>query len=295
MPVITKDGQDITVKAFLRRQSALIKAMTDISQKRFIADALLRTGYPADGGVVPYTRSETIYLDDNPEIVDELSEYPWADEAPLVLLEERAKKHGLMVKLSEEVVRRSIMAELNRAMTKLRNTIVKYVDGIFLAKLINDAAINTMASGASWTSTYTGLTLDMENAKQLIRNQFETYEPDTLVFHSDKIAALTANTNIGGAYVGTKAPDNPIFTGQLENLWGMNIMHTPNLPSRDIALVMERLTMGGIADEVPMEVRALPFDEYTDAHVLKGRRIVATFLTDPKAVTKITGVNGGVA
>lgn len=298
MPITTADQQQITVKAFLKRQSALIHAMTDLAEKRFIVDTLLRGGYSADGGVVPYTRSESIYLEEDPAIIEELGEYPFADPGPLALLEERVKKYGLMVKLSEEVVNRSIMPELDRALIKLRNTIVKYVDGLFLTKLVADLPSigNTMASVGSWTATYSGLLLDVENAKQLIRLQFDGYNPDTMVVHSNKIAALTANSgSIGAATIGSKAPDNPIFTGQLPSLFGLEILHTPNLPSKDHAIIMERKTIGGIADEHPMEVRALPFNEYTDAHILKGRRVTATFLTDPKAATLITGVNGGVA
>ena len=102
--------------------------------------------------------------------------------------------------------------------------------------------------------------------------------------------ALIANSNLQGFFVGTKAPDNPVFSGQLPDMWGMNVLATPNLPSATTALVLERLTIGGIADEVPMEVKALPFDEDHDAYWLKGRRVTATFLQEPKAVTKLTGL-----
>lgn len=286
----TRDDQQLTISAFLKRQSLLLRAMTDISKKGFIADALLRGGYSADGGVVPYTRSETIYSDRDPQFIEELAEYPISPIAPLTQLVEVAKKYGLKSYLSEEAVRRSQLPELQRALTKLSNTIIRYVDSLFLTKLAGDAAINTQAASATWTTSATTITADIENARSLIRLQYEGYNPDTLVIHPSKIPALVANTNLQGYFVGTKAPDNPVFTGQLPDMWGLQVMYTPNLPASNYALLLERQTIGGIADEVPMQVKALPFDEDHDAHWLKGRRVVATFLQEPKAVTKITGI-----
>lgn len=287
---VTKDSQKITVRAFLKRQSLLQRAMTDISKKGFIADALLATGYPVAGGVVPYTRSETIYLDRDPEVIEELAEYPIAPFAPLQLLEERAKKYGLKTVISEEAVRRSVMPEIPRALTKLSNTIIRYVDGLFLTKLVNDPDINTRAAAAAWTSSATTIFNDIEEARSDIRLQFEGYVPDTLVLHPSKIPALTTNDKIAQAYNNAQAPRNPIFTGQLPPLFGLDIFYTPNLPSANTALLMQRKMIGGIADEVPLEVKSLPFDEDTDAYWIKGRRVVATFLQEPKAVTKITGI-----
>lgn len=291
MPVITKDSPKLSIAPFLQRPRVLQRMMTDISKKGFIADALLRGGYDATGGVVPYTRLESIYAVDNPVAIEELSEYPITNLTGLTPLEARAVKYGFKTLLSEEAVRRSTLPELQRAMTKLSNSLIRFIDGQLLNAISNDAAINTMAAGGAWSSTYTGLTLDVENAKAMIYTQFEGLEGNTLVIPSAKLAALTANTNIAGQTVGSKAPDNPIFTGMLpRDLWGLNIMHTPNLPSNNIAFLLDRQNIGGIADEVPLSIRVLPFDEDIDGYWIKARRVSAWFIQEPKGIVKITGI-----
>lgn len=291
MALVTKDYTKLSIAPFLKRPQLLQRMMTDISKKGFIADALLRGGYNADGGIVPYTRLESIYATDNPVAIEELAEYPITNLTGLTPLEARATKYGFKALISEETVRRSTLAELARTMTKLSNSLIRFIDGQVLTAISTDAAVQTMAAGGAWSSSYTGLTLDIENAKAMIYTQFEGLEGDTLVIPSSKLAALTANTNIAGQTVGTKAPDNPIFTGMLpRDLWGLNIMHTPNLPASNVAYLLDRQDIGGIADEIPMSVRALPFDEEIDGYWIKARRVSAWFIQEPKGIVKITGI-----
>ncbi len=290
MAVTTRDQQRWSIEPFRKRPEVLRRMMTSIAQKGFITDALLRGGYNAMGGIVAYTRSESIYTTGDPVDIEELAEYPITNLTGLTAIEERVRKYGFKTVLSEEQVKWSALPELNRAMTKMANTMFRFIDGSFMNKIVNDPDIQTMASSGVWTTTASGITRDVEFAKAMIRELFEGLEGDTLVIPSAKIPALTANTTFGGAYVGTKAPDNPLFTGQLENLWGMNIMHTPHLPANNIALLVDRQDIGGFADETPLDLRILPFDEDIDAYWIKARRRVATFLQEPKGIVKITGI-----
>jgi hypothetical protein len=290
MTTTTRDQVKWNIEVFRKRPEVLRRMMTSIARKGFLADALLRGGYNALGGVVAYTRNESIYATGDPVDIEELSEYPITSVTGLTPLEERVRKYGFKTVISEEQVKWSALPELNRAMTKMANSMFRYVDGLFMNKVVNDPDIQTMAAAAAWTTTSSTITRDVEYSKAMIRELFEGLEGDTLVIPSAKIPALTANTTFGGAYVGAKAPDNPLFTGQLENLWGMNIMHTPHLPGNNIALLVDRQDIGGFADETPLDVRILPFDEDIDAYWIKARRRVATFLQEPKGVVKITGI-----
>lgn len=286
----TRDQVTWNIEVFRKQPQLLRRMMTDISKKGFLADAVLRGGYNAVGGSVHYTRSESIYAAGDPVSIEELAEYPITTIAGLTPIVERVKKYGFKAVISEEQVRWSALPEVDRMMTKMSNSMVRMVDGLFLNKVVNDPDIQTMAAAAAWTTTTSSVTRDIETAKAMIRELFEGLEGDTVIIPSAKIPALTANTTFGGAYVGTKAPDNPLFTGQLENLWGMNIMHTPHLPGNNIALLIDRGDIGGFADETPFDIRLLPFDEDIDGYWLKARRRLATFLQEPKGVVKITGI-----
>lgn len=285
----------LTVQQYLRRPDLLYRRMTDIAEKGFIIDALLQGGYDVSGGVIPYTRSESIYLDSDPEEIPEGGAYPIAGDTAPGVLQEIARKYGLKTFISEEMVRRNQFPQVEVKLTKLTNTIIRYVDGIFLRKLTNDPDIQRRTAAGLWTAAGTTIVQDIENAKSDIRMQFEGYEPDTLIIHPSRIPALTVNEQIRQAYVGTAATRNPIFTGQLPPLFGLDLMYTPNLLNADgtpanYALLLQREMIGGRGDEVPMEVKSLPFDEHYDRFWLKGRRVVATFLQEPKAIVKIESI-----
>lgn len=286
----TQGVPSLTVQQYLRRPDLLYRRMTDIAEKGFIIDALLQGGYDVQGGVIPYTRSESLYLDRDPEEIPEGGPYPVTGDTTPGILQEIARKYGLKTFITEEMVRRNQFPVVEMKLTKLTNTIIRYIDGIFLTKLLADPDINTRAAAGAWTAAGTTIVQDIENAKSDIRLQAEGYEPDTLIIHPSKIPALTVNEQIRQAYVGTAAIRNPIFTGQLPPLFGLDLMYTPNLPNANTALLLQRNMIGGRGDEVPMEVKSLPFDEHYDRFWLKGRRVVATFLQEPKAIVKLTGI-----
>lgn len=284
------EGQDITVEAFLRQPDLVLHRMLDLADQGFIVDALLQEGYDASSGQVAYTRSESLYLDGDPEEIPEAGEYPIIGPTDLTRLVEFAKKHGLKTFITEETIRHSVFPEVEKALVKLKNTIVRYVDGLFLNKLITDPAIQTRAAAGPWTNISTNQTIDVERSRGDIRNVNMGYEGDTIVIHSSRLADLTANERLGDAYRGNMANQNPLFTGHVGNIWGMDIMHTPNLPSTNTALILQRKMIGGIADEIPLQAKTLPFNEDNDTAWVKGRRISATFLTDPKAAVLLQGI-----
>lgn len=279
----------ITVDAFLKRPDLLFRRLTDISKKGFIVDALLQTGYNADGGVVPYTRSESIYMDADPKEIAEGSEYPIVGQPIPVQYAEPAHKYGFKTFVTEEAVRRSQLPELERALVRLRNSMIKFIDGQFLARVIADPDIQTRAAAAPWTVSASTIDDDIENSRADVRGQLEGYEVDTIVAHISKQTVLNLNTDLRNAFVGSKAPDNPIFTGHVGSMMGVDFLFTPNIASNTV-LVLQRKVIGGIADEVPMEIKTLPFDFDTDRYWMRSRRVTATFLQEPKALVKLTGV-----
>lgn len=288
----------LTVEQYIQRRDLLVRRMTDISEKGFLVDALLRRdtqGIP--GGTLAYTRSESIYLAANPEEIPEGGPYPIAGDVAVTPLIAEAKKYGLKTFITEEMVRRNQFPQVDIKVTKLTNSIIRYLDTLFMGRIRDDADIQTRAvSGGAWSTTSTSIDDDIFLAVADIRNQQEGYEPDTLVLHPNKLPVLLGNDQIRQAYVGSLAPRNPIFTGQLPPLFGLDIFWSPNLLQADgvtpanFAYVMQREMIGAIADEVPMEVITLPFDHDYDRVWLKGRRVAATYLTEPKALVKITGI-----
>lgn len=293
----SRGNQQITVEALLKRPDVLTRELTDISKKGFLVDALLQTGYNAQGGAIPYTRSASIYLDRNVRKMAEGTEYPIAGQTD-EQLEEKTQKYGLATFLTEEAVMRNQIGELDRSLRRLKNTLVRDIDTDFITKLIADSAILTAtasntASGG-WVPATETVFDDLAEAIGKIAEVEEGYEPDTLVVTRNTYTKLLRNKEVRKAFEANwndAAP--PIYTGQMQRLMGLDIMVIGAAAgvSNDIALVLQRKIIGGIADEIPLQVRQPKFDDSRDVWWVRGRRLSATFLQEPKAICKIGGVN----
>lgn len=298
----SKGNQQITVEALLKRPDVLTRELTDIAKKGFLVDALLEGGYNAAGGAVPYTVSASIYLDRNVRKMAEGTEYPIAGQTD-VQAEVKTTKYGLATFITEEAVIRNQIGELNRSLRRLKNTMVRDIDTDFITKVLADTNIQTSTASnqtgstgvaVGWTPTSEVIFDDLAEAIGAIAGQEEGYEPDTLLVTRNTYTKLLRNKEVRKAFEGNwndQAP--PMYTGQMQRLMGLDIMVIGSASgvSNDVALVLQRKVIGGIADEIPLQIREPKFDDSRDVYWIRGRRLSATFLQEPKAIMKISGVN----
>jgi hypothetical protein len=92
--------------------------------------------------------------------------------------------------------------------------------------------------------------------------------------------------------------DNPVYTGMVEQVAGMNIVVTPALTTT--ALVLDSTQLGGMADEtdgapgyavsdLAVQVKSIRLDS-SDAWDLQGRRKTVPIVQETGAAQEITGV-----
>jgi len=298
-------GPELTVDALLAQPRVLVRNLTDLVYQRFVADQIFARGSSDQiaGGVAWYQRSESIFLNRDPEEVGVRSEFPragWSEE----VLSAFVKKYGLEVPISYESIRRNQIDMVNRSQRKLANAIVKSVDSLAMTLLTTDADVLTAAASGDWTTAATDIISDLASAIKTITDQNEGYEPDTLILNPAQNLDLLLDADIRAA-LPRETQASSVQTGRPVPLLGLErILVTPVLAAGTV-LVLQSKVAGTVADETPgagegytgyspgagqmpvyMKIYEIPG---RDERIVRAARFPAMWLSEPKSVFKITG------
>lgn len=296
----------ITVEAFLKQPRILQRALTDLTAKRFVADQIFARGSSeqVQGGAALYQRSESIYTVDNPEEVMPRSQYPrttWTEE----LLAAMVRKYGLEFTIPDEAKRRNALDQVQRGQLKLANGLVKFVDSKAMTLLTTDSAVQTDTAGGDWTTAATDIIGDIQAARQMIYDQDEGYEPDTLILNPAQETDMILDKDIRDALPREGGPNNAVITGRAVPLLGLKqILVTPSLAAGTFIVLASKI-VGTIADEAPVadegysvyapggQFAPLYTKTYrvedSDESVVRAARFPAMYLSEPKAAVVVTG------
>jgi hypothetical protein len=300
-------GPTITVEAMLKQPRLLARRLTDLTNKRFVADALLARGTAdqVSSGAVLYQRSESIYADDNPSEVMPRAEYPrtgWSE----TVLAAAVHKHGLEFPVSDEQKRRNAMDVIQRGQRKLANSIVRYVDSLVITKILADPDIQT-GGGADWTTANTDIVAEIATAIAAIQNVEEGYEPDTLVVNPAQNLDLIIDADIRAALpresTGSTAS---VLTGRPVPLLGLTQILVTSQMTAGKALIATSNVLGTIADEAPAAdegyVQYNPGGNYApintkvyrnenvDETIVRAMRLPAVWIAEPKSGYILTSI-----
>ena len=284
----TVAGTNITVSMFLNNPARVQRAIENLALQRFVADLIFADGPAATGGAVIYDQvtANDLYLSQDVQEIEPGSEFPVLSSpqaGPLVAI---ARKYGGEVLFTDEAVRRDRRDLLQRDLVRLRNTIVRKYDTLSMAAL-DAAPIITMAGSGDWT---TGAT-DIIGALATPANPVDVldlgYETDTVLINPAQELDLLKDADIRSA-LPRERTDVPIATGNLGRLVGHDFVVT-NRVTAGTAYVLQRKVAGSISDEVPLYARTID-DRRREATFIHGARVGVPYVTDPKAVVKLTGI-----
>jgi hypothetical protein len=96
---------------------------------------------------------------------------------------------------------------------------------------ITAAVTQTQAAAATWGGASSNVLLDLASSKATIFGLKQGYEPDTLVLTHTKYAVLLADKNVCRRRWPVRTRRNPIYSGQMGRLAGLDIMVSPNAPT----------------------------------------------------------------
>jgi hypothetical protein len=295
----TLSGDVETINRFLASPTLVSRALRTLSQQRYIADALLTQTFQVSGGAVLYETGESIFSTDNPRAVAPGSEYPLTTAPTGAASIAKTVKWGQDTKVTDEAIKRQLMNPVTRALTKLVNRNVQFIDSIALAAIAS-AITQTTAVIASWkTATAAQMLADVSQAKAVILALNQGYMPDTVVL-DDATWARAYTGFVSGGFLPREQDQNAAVSGQFAVIDGMRFLPTPNLPTAGTVLVLDSTMLGGMADEDlggpgyggagPKGVEGKTIrDEDSDAWKLRMRRVTVPVVQEPACGFVLTG------
>jgi hypothetical protein len=300
----TLSGDTVSISRFLQSPAYIARRLRDYKDLRFVSDQLLTQRFRSQGGAVLYDQSEPFVSDRTAASVAPGSEYPYANLPTGTAAIAAIQKWGEKVLLTDEEVNRNVLglAAMDRQMRKVVNSIISQVDTVTMsaiASAVTNAFNVTGSGGGVWTGGTPTIMRDILRAKAVILALNLGYNPDTLVVNDTQYAYMMSDAAITNA-LRRENSNNPIYTGTVESLLGLNIIVSPNLPALT-AYVLDSNSLGGMADEkdqgatgytvsdLAVEVKAIRKDEQ-DAWDLQGRRKTVPVVQEPGAAVKLTNV-----
>jgi hypothetical protein len=297
----TISGDTVSISRFLNSPTLVARRLRTILEQRYIADSILSGRYTVSGGAVQYETGETIYTADNPVATSAGSEYALTSVATGTASIAKTVKWGQDTEVTDESIARQGISPVERALVKLANQNVKFVDSVALSAIAS-AVTATAAAAAAWsTSTAAQKLTDVALAKANIIALNQGYDPDTVVLDDISYAYAYASFAAGGFLPRETNSANPVLTGSFMQIDGMNWLSSPNIPTAGVIIVLDSKMLGGMADEnlggpgyasaggVGVQVKTMREDK-TDAWRLRCRRVTVPIVTEPAAGRKITGV-----
>lgn len=303
-------GQQLTVDATLKQPVRMSRELTALVNKKLVSRRLFVRGPAVQGGSIEYERSQSLYMDAtrDAETIAERAKWPRAGMSEDIR-QAKVNQWGLEFPVSNLAIRRNRGDVLRRGMIKLGNTLAKRLDGAAMAVLEGDADIQTQAASALWTIAGTDVIADIGAAQEKIETQDEGYDGfagATLVLHTSLRDQLLNNTVLRAA-LPRETNDGQIRTGMMAPFLGLSeILFTPRI-TQTLALLIDTNIAGTVVDETPdpqegwatfnPDASVDPIytmvyeDKTTKEQIVASGRWPAFFLTDPKAIVKITGVS----
>ena len=306
-PVLSvSDGSRTTVSDLVGSPYLIPARMLELLKNRFIAETILRDGGRNNNGLVSYSESTPLYLDDDLPEVAEFAEIPVGIGQVGLRRIAYALKKGLGIRVSREMRDENRLDDVNRQMVQRANTMVRAEDRA-LRTLLTDPAVPVVVAALPWTSSTSRIRDDIFNAKLAITGAVPTtisqtddifgFEPDTIVMHGTVEALLGKNDAFNQVYRNSPLVSNDIsFTGKLpQKVIDLDALKSWSFP-KDRVLIVERNTVGFYSDTRPLEMTPLygegggPNGGPTESWRSDATRKRAMGLDQPLAACWITGI-----
>jgi len=287
-----------TVKRFLKEPTLIRDAVEDLSADQFITETLFTQGYSAAGGAIKYMEAAKKYVNEGYDPGEDFSiaegtefHQVYGEEAAEKI--ERVKKYAIEGWITYEEEDRNQIGALARLSQRMMNTMVKYFDATTLNMLATNGNVQTLNRTGRWdVNTTTTILDDIMLAAEMLTDESltgeDTYDANTIVISRKTYGKLRLNKEIQKLF---EDKDEDIrFGGNIARLAGIPLLVSPYMRN-DMAFVMERGTIGGVADEIPLTLLPVERVPRFERIYVRAKRLTVAFLTDPKAMVRIQNIN----
>lgn len=287
-------GNNITVDAFLNSPARVSRTIEALTLNRFIADRIFAEGPRAGGGAVLYDQmlaAGDLFTARDVQAIEPGSEFPILNSGETMPLVAAVTKWGGSAVFTYEAVRRDRRDLLARELTRLRNTIIRKVDTVAIAAL-NAAPVNTMAASGDWGTNTTKPLNDVFTAVSTIDQADMGYVATAAIINPAQALDLRTNETVTNRLPrenpGAGGAPDLLAAADLNGLAGLNRWYITNRqPAGTVTILAERQA-GGLSDELPLYSRTVD-EETKERYRVMSARVTVPYVTDPKAVVKITG------
>lgn len=287
----TVSGVNYTVDWAMRNPTFINRAVQSMVVGRFISDYIFRQGN-ADGGSVVYERTlgtdEKYPVKGDAEIIEPGDEFPLVDVGDVSRLTAIVDKFGAAALITYEAVRRNRTDKVQEALIKISNAIVRKTDARAMAALAADTDKLTMAAAAVWGTGTPDPFADLITAVGTINATQLGYEADTVLINPADAAKLIRNKDIRDQLPRENANTNPLLTGRLSGLAGLNFIQTP-LKAAGSLYILQQNIAGVNAEELAPYTRRIN-EEANERWRVMGARVSVPIITDPKSILHLTGI-----
>lgn len=285
----TVSGDLVTISRFLNNPTLVQRRLRTLAENRFISDTVLSGRANVTGGAVQYEQNESIFPDRPAESVQPGARFPSTTlgAGPTVIV--GVKKWGIQTIVTDEAIRREQRSPVDRAMTKLVNGVVQQVDSVTLAAIA--AAVTQSQTVPTAWATSTVILRDIMTAIATINALNQGYSPDTIVMDDATWAKVSTDPTLITARR-REDPNNPVYSGDMGQIAGLDILRTPNLPTAAKVFILDRTQLGGLGDEVPLQSTTIREDDgpsVVEGWVLRAKRVVVPFVNEPASAIRLDG------
>ena len=305
-PTYPGGGPQLTVDASLRFPQLILRALTDLTYQRFVADRIFMRGSAAQvaGGAAVFQRAETLFPDRGAEEVGIRSEWPRSGWTVPDLFAAAVKQYGLETPIHDLSIRRNQIDVLARAQRKIANALVKFVDATAMATIIADAAVQTTTATATWNNAGAKIITDLANLRGLIQNVDLGYVMDTLIINPAQETSMLIDANVSNI-LPRESGIAPQATGVTVPIMGLKQIIATNQLTAGTVIALQSGVVGTIADEAPdpresyvgynpgagqanLFVKTYRDDD-EDTTIVRGARFPAMWIAEPKSAAVMTG------
>jgi hypothetical protein len=311
-PIIgVQDGPRLAVSQLVKQPTVIQRRILSMMNQMFLVDALLRKGNDAPSGAVLYYETTPLFTTDSPVVIDEFGEIPTTNGTMGIPKVVKTVMRAMGLRVSKRMIDRNNVDAVNSQLLQIRNTMIRAWEDAFLSALIANASVQTMTTDTYWGASGSHIRKDVNSAKFLIANASADgngqngtnklgYVADTLVISTSTQTDFLDSNEVSLPYVGNIADENLLYTGKLPNKFlGLDVVVSWRLDTyaNGTAIVLERMTLGGISDERGLYATPLypegngPNGGPTESWRSDTGRMSAIFLDQPLAAVVISGVH----
>jgi hypothetical protein len=298
----TLSGDLLSISRFLQSPTMLRRRLRTYVDLRFVSDQILTNRFNSSGGAVLYEMSEPFLTARPVESVAPGQSYPESAITTGTGGLAEVTKWGQKVPLTDEEITRNVYGAqiVDRTLQKVVNSVIAQVDGVTMSA-ITSTVTQTQAANYAWDGSGSNpptILRDILLGVKAITGQLLGYNPDTLLMSDLAWAVMMSDTGIQNA-LRRETTDNPVYTGEVDTIAGLTIVHSPHAPTAP--MVLDSTQLGGMADEMAgapgyavsdlaVQIKSIRVDE-RDKWDIQGRRITVPIIQEPNAGCSITGTN----